>query len=450
MALSSRSHRCSSFLSTVLVCLFLAPSSLWAQPPDWAEIKQAYDSGEHWQTLALLRVREAAYPQEVGVHQSLALVLEKLGASDAALQHIEAWLALEPSAMESALSSRLRVKESKEALEAMTPSLVRKLKEAEEAAPVDPARSLGLLREIMMYLGALEVKDRQDLIRQLGLVGYPEEGRMVAQRWVWITADGGERDLAEAALMSAKGVVESRRQLEERVAFPEQSLKLGTTKGQWRKRGKRAMEEDEMPSHRVNLSAYSLDRFEATVAEYRRCQSMGSCPEPEVALDYTHPLQAMVGMTWEGARVYCASRGGRLPTEAEWEAAARGSERRDYPWGEGAPSCDVAHFEGCEQVTPYGQFGDVPLPVILLSDGATPEGLMNMAGNAAEWVQDSYRKDGYREVKKDAPLFEARGNIKVTRGGSIDRLPEELRSARREGRHGGDGYREVGVRCAWD
>jgi iron(II)-dependent oxidoreductase len=151
-----------------------------------------------------------------------------------------------------------------------------------------------------------------------------------------------------------------------------------------------------------------------------------------------HPVNEV---TWSGARAYCARRGARLPSEAEWEAATRGREGRLYPWGNQPPTAERAVFARRSNETE---------PVGSRAAGATPEGLHDLAGNVAEWTSTLYRPYPYRgDDGREAP--EARGE-RVTRGGDhvFDSTPDKLRAAFRAGfsRATDVGHRHIGFRCA--
>jgi formylglycine-generating enzyme required for sulfatase activity len=151
-----------------------------------------------------------------------------------------------------------------------------------------------------------------------------------------------------------------------------------------------------------------------------------------------HPVNEV---TWNGARRFCAWRGARLPTEAEWEAAARGREGRRYPWGSAPPDANRAVFGRRSNET--GAVGERPA-------GATPEGVHDLAGNVAEWTSTLYRPYPYRadDGREDA---DASGE-RVTRGGDhiFDSSAEKLRTTFRAGfsRAPAVGHRHIGFRCA--
>jgi formylglycine-generating enzyme required for sulfatase activity len=158
--------------------------------------------------------------------------------------------------------------------------------------------------------------------------------------------------------------------------------------------------DDEKPVHEVDLKAYQIGRYPVTVEEYRRFieddgyqterwwkgGGFGKRNEPDDWEEQVlHPNRPVVNVTWYEAAAYCAWAGGRLPTEAEWERAARGVEGRRYPWGKTEPTPEHANYEE----TKVGR----PTPVGLFPRGATPEGIHDLAGNVWEWVGDWYGED---------------------------------------------------------
>lgn len=160
-------------------------------------------------------------------------------------------------------------------------------------------------------------------------------------------------------------------------------------------------------------------------------------PEPGYA---EHPVSES---TWQGAVAFCAWRGARLPSEAEWEAAARGTAGRTYPWGEAPPTADRAVFgRGRGETDPVGSH----------PRGATPEGVFDLAGNVAEWTSSLFRPYPYdADDGREDP--DARGE-RVTRGGDhvFDVAPEQLKATFRDGysRNPLRGHRHIGFRCARD
>jgi formylglycine-generating enzyme required for sulfatase activity len=176
------------------------------------------------------------------------------------------------------------------------------------------------------------------------------------------------------------------------------------------------------PEHSVTLSAYFLDVYEVTVARYRRCVGAGVCAAPGTSLaqgcTYTvsaadHERHPVTCVTWSAAQAYCAWDGERrLPTEAEWERAARNAGSK-YPWGD-TFSCDRAVLGGNTQCPSYA--GSIPQPVGSTPNGASAEGALDLAGNAAEWVADWF--GGYNASAATDPTGPASGSQRIQRGGN--------------------------------
>ena len=205
--------------------------------------------------------------------------------------------------------------------------------------------------------------------------------------------------------------------------------------------------DDQSPAHDVTLDAFWLDQTEMTNAQYTLCVAAGVCAAGEYTTDrdLNAGVQPVVGVSWYDAESYCSWVGGRLPTEAEWEYAARGPESRTYPWGEeqraGLANCsedDCA--DGFNATAPVGTF----------ADGASWVGAVDMAGNVWEWVNDWYRGGYYGWSPAENPPGPETGNAKVLRGGSWEYNWANVRSRIRSG--AGPGFRNdhVGFRCATD
>lgn len=164
---------------------------------------------------------------------------------------------------------------------------------------------------------------------------------------------------------------------ETRIKIPATSLWLGPS--DWEAEGR-------VPPRRIETRAFSLDAFEATVGHF----ACDACPFPDAArMSRGDTAQAMASVTSEQARVYCARRGGRLPTEDEWIAAASGPTSRRYPWGDTGAVCRRAAWGLLTGPCAVG--ADGPDTVGAHPDGCTALGLFDMAGNAAEWTT---RADG--------------------------------------------------------
>lgn len=220
--------------------------------------------------------------------------------------------------------------------------------------------------------------------------------------------------------------------------------------------GHRCKEElfsDELNRHSVTLSSYWLDRTEVTVESYARCVSLRRCrpiPFADGARRFERPRYPATLVSWEDARNYCRFRGARLPTEAEFERAARGLSGRRYPWGQLYNSRAANHgrlgldatddIDGFVELAPVGSF----------PAGRTPDGFMDLAGNAAEWVQDRYAP-GYTEEAARNPQGPGAGagtGARVVRGGHFASAAPWLRSAARQSADPTARQPNLGFRCA--
>ena len=191
------------------------------------------------------------------------------------------------------------------------------------------------------------------------------------------------------------------------------------------------------PSHSVYLDAYHIDKYEVTNARYINFLNQkgnNDCGEYQCAnLDYyKNPIDNQNGqyvvkegyenhpvswVSWYGARDYCAATNGRLPTEAEWEKAARGSsDARNYPWGDTFPDCTLLNFGTFQGTWDYciGQ----TTPVGSYPAGSSPYGLMDMSGNVEEWVNDWIDPNYYENSPYENPQGPSTGTSKGARGGS--------------------------------
>lgn len=233
----------------------------------------------------------------------------------------------------------------------------------------------------------------------------------------------------------------------EMAAVPGGTFRMGSTDG----------DPDERPVHEVTITGFCIDRTEVTVEGYRRCVAAQSCrPAQDDDLDHTadgheesrdapaalHPIN---GVSWDDAQAFCAWRGARLPTEAEWEYAARGSDGRAFPWGNERPTSEnllassqiECNRPPCGRTQPVGQ----------RNEGASPFGALDMAGNVWEWVADWYGP--YRATPERDPSGPGSGTHRVLRGGGFDMSRgDALRSANRS--RGPQSSRSpfVGFRCA--
>jgi sulfatase modifying factor 1 len=209
---------------------------------------------------------------------------------------------------------------------------------------------------------------------------------------------------------------------------------------------------NEMPRHAVYLSSFWIDRFEVRVTDYERCVAVGRCeprPTSEATRRFDRPDFPVSRVNWHDAESYCAFVGARLPTEAEFERAARGAPGRRYPWGDlfNAHASNHGRFgwditddsDGFAELAPVGSF----------PSGVTPEGVYDLAGNVSEWVLDRY-----------APTYEAAGardprgpgvgasSLRVVRGGSYAHAAFRLRGAARGFAEPTERRSSLGFRCA--
>lgn len=168
---------------------------------------------------------------------------------------------------------------------------------------------------------------------------------------------------------------------------------------------------DERPQHKIILDGFWIMQAEVTNAQYKRCIEAKVCIGTDTNLwnDSTYAQHPVVSITWEQAQKYANWVGGRLPTEAEWEHACRGTEGRIYPWGNEAPDADLLNYVGSKKkdTTPVGSY----------PPGAN--GLYDMAGNVQEWTADWYDYYYNAPAPEHNPKGPNSGISKVVRGGSF-------------------------------
>ncbi len=234
-------------------------------------------------------------------------------------------------------------------------------------------------------------------------------------------------DTAEASFRKRDGM--------EMVYVPEGSFEMGSITG----------DEDEKPVRLIYLDSYWFDKYEVTNVKYAQCVSEGACDAPSKTSSYTredyfgnasYANYPVVYVTWFQAQDYCRWVGGDLPTEAQWEKAARNSDNREYPWGNEIPDYSLANYDlSMGDTTAVGSY---PL-------GASPYGAMDMAGNVWEWVRDGFEPYGTYNVYNPVVLYTS--PYRVIRGGNYFDLPSDIRSAYRfYGEPNLSGY-DIGFRC---
>lgn len=219
--------------------------------------------------------------------------------------------------------------------------------------------------------------------------------------------------------------------------------------------------ENARPVHTVLLDSFLIDKFEVTNAQFTaflnqteehatdrapwygnaesgiRVEEVDGNWQPMAGFEQ-HPI---VSVSWSGAAAYCAFVGGRLPTEAEWEKAARGADGNLYPWGNQFEECTYANSYGCAVDT---------MPVGSYPAGASPYGALDMAGNVFEWTADWYDSQYYTNSPAENPTGPETGTDRVIRGGSYYTYETDLRTAFRLFSNPHSAARYTGFRCVMD
>lgn len=201
---------------------------------------------------------------------------------------------------------------------------------------------------------------------------------------------------------------------------------------------------DEKPAHTIYLDAFWIDRTEVTNKMNSVCVKAGICEEPTSKRSYDHSSyygnaeydnNPVIWMDWSSAQTYCAWVGRRLPSEAEWEKAARGTDARIYPWGNDPPNGTLISYNYDTSIV-----GKYPL-------GASPYGALDMASNVWEWVADWYSETYYSSSPTSNPFGANSGQYRILRGGAWDNPLRISATYRYEGDPANHSS-NVGFRCA--
>ena len=340
---------------------------------------------------------------------------------------------------------------------------------ATDAVPELPREVPGWMREVVMRLLAKEAGMRYasgEEVREALSKGEQGEVRAAPLRVEKATFSAGDAELVELARRAAemeKGLEQARAEAAARAEAEEAARKREAEKAALQQRIEAATREaarlraqrgplgaleqigsewvtvpageftmgsndsgNEKPIHRVHLSEYQIARHPVTNAQYELFVKANSYAAPKhwengkiPAGKENHPV---VNVTWKDAQAFCVWAGVRLPTEAEWEKAARGTDGRKYPWGNERPTEELCNFaRNVGDTTPVGRY----------PKGASPYGVLDMAGNVFEWVNDWYDEKYYSVSPASNPQGPATGKYRVLRGGSWSDVDFVVRSALR-------------------
>ncbi|MBI5788463.1 MAG: formylglycine-generating enzyme family protein [Candidatus Schekmanbacteria bacterium] len=233
----------------------------------------------------------------------------------------------------------------------------------------------------------------------------------------------------------------------EMIFIPEGEFTMGSSEGF----------SDEHPRHKVNLKSFYIDKYEINNVQYKKFVKETGHRIPKNRIDPRYEMWDNAGnfppdtaqlpvtnICWDDAAAYAKWAGKRLPTEAEWEKAARGADQRRFPWGNEAPTEKTANFARTWQ-----GFKTI-LNVSEGQNGASPYGVINMAGNVAEWVADYYDPHYYKITSGDNPQGPVSGDYRVIRGGGFPDPEFYLRTSDRDYDMPDDCFKGVGFRCVRD
>jgi formylglycine-generating enzyme required for sulfatase activity len=229
-----------------------------------------------------------------------------------------------------------------------------------------------------------------------------------------------------AEITDAKGV--------QMVLVPEDEFTMGSEN-----------DDDERPVHTVYLDDFYVDIFEVTNSLYKACVAVDACDKPKDTSKYDNSQYAkhpVVFVDWNMAQAYCEWRRAKLPTESQWEKAARGTDARIYPWGTSIDTTFANYLNSIKDTSDVGSY----------ENGRSVYGVYDLAGNVWEWVADRYDADYYYTLSAIAinPPGPTSGNARVIRGGSWNDDDNAVRSSNRAGLNFTASGHDLGFRCAMD
>jgi iron(II)-dependent oxidoreductase len=271
----------------------------------------------------------------------------------------------------------------------------------------------------------LTVSDLSIGSHQLKLVKYTSEAILRHEAQVAISLGANQLNIAQLERISPPV---------DMVFIPGSEFEMGSKLG----------ENNEQPPHQVYLDNFYIDKYEVSNDRYKEfVQATGNkAPAFWGDEDFNQPKQPVVGVSWQDADTYCKWADKRLPSEAKWEKAARGTNGPIYPWG------DEFSYSQANIIVP-GDGYQYTAPVGSYPEGASPYGALNMAGNAAEWCADWYALDYYANSSDADPKGPASGESRVIRGGSWNSPSYDIRSTSRWRYYPDTPRSYIGFRCVW-
>ncbi|MCP4599288.1 MAG: formylglycine-generating enzyme family protein [Proteobacteria bacterium] len=323
--------------------------------------------------------------------------------------------------LQSALKEQIELIPRKAVMAAMAAKGLKRAKDCDDACLIELGKTLGAARVVRQTLSMQDKQQSQGVVwiwtmHQIDVRLEKEYGHFARMcmcsktAWDTIARQHAKRLLefdeskrlvlkSPAKAVPTKGPVD----IPGMVYVPAGEFIMGAEWGEW----------DEEPRHKVYVDAFYFDKYETTNEEYARCVAARKCVRQTswAKPSLMKPTQPVVGVGWYDGVEYCRFAGKRLPTEAEWEKAARGTDERRYPWGnEWNPKWLNLHNadDGFETTSPVGSF----------PQNVSPYGAYDMAGNAWEWVHDFHERHYYEYGKAKNPKGPPRGEKHSMRGGS--------------------------------